>query len=149
MKIDQAKNDSAADDVVVCLVSLKRYERPDAGFEARCVAGIRQRIREREDASAWLRLRLRWAEDPMPLYRLAAAAAVVVILAGAALVLSTAPWHAGSTAASMPEVAEPLRLAVESTTNPVTAISLTNVVPLPGGGVQFGTGGSMPVRYDY
>ncbi len=149
MKIDQPKNDSAADDVAVCLVSLKRYEQPDAGFEARCVAGVRRRIREREEAPAWRRLHLRLADDPMPLYRLAAAVAVVVILAGAALVLSPAPQHAGSTAATMPEAAEPLRLAVESTTNPVTAISLTNVVPFPAGGVQFGTGGSMPVGYDY
>ena len=145
---------------VVQLLRLKRYEQPDAGFDARNAAAIRTRIAALPGRTSWAdRLWNLFGTAPTPAFRYALATVVVLGVSISALtyrqfpgasplaaVTNDAPVLA-QTAVSSPVVAQ-TNEAPELYRKPVFVFEApSNRAPLRG--TQYGPGPTQPVRFNY
>lgn len=142
------------DETVRRLLALKRHEQPDDHFETRLLARVREEIAGTVPGRRWLPgwLADRWT----PSYGYAAAAAAALIL----VAVRWLPPAAGPGAAGAPVIADqppapaapaPALRGPEPARAPVEYVSSVPVAPTnPGtGGIRYGPGPSVPVRYDY
>ncbi len=143
--------------LVAGLVSLKRYETPDPAAETRMSAAIRSAIRKTSSAPWWIRL---FDRSESPAFGLGFAAACLA-LAGLGVVLVMTPANPPSLvekALESPQAVE-AQVAEHSETQatndldpalPVTVMQVaSNTHPVRSGDIQYGTGLTIPVRYDY
>lgn len=151
------------------LLSLKRFEQPDSGFEARNLANTMRRIRnlDSEPAAGWSLWD--WLAMPHPVLRYSAAA-FVAALVGVNVYLAVRSPDQGSTAA--PDQIAPSRPVTAAVEAPVpqmpAAAEFAQATPTQAlapsqdvfaiaasnrenssGGVQYGPGPSTPVNYNY
>ena len=148
-------------DLVVKLLRLKRYEQPAADFDARNHAAIRTRLAALPERRGWAqRLWGLFEQTPAPALRYAT---VVALLALVSIQVFTVDFRSGSlpvatltneTPALVQSVEDPLQVADTNLTpepmvKPVFVFEYPASNRSPRGGMQYGTGSTMPVRYDY
>jgi hypothetical protein len=150
--------DDAASEVTR-LLRLKRYEQPDAGFDARVTAGIRTRIAALPERVSWGQRVWSWFEQtPAPALRYAMVTALVALVGINVLTLSLIPERdAVSRMTNEAPVivqredqptAAPTNEAIETYAKPVFVFEYPASNLTPRGGVQYGTGPTVPVRFD-
>jgi len=144
---------------VVRLMRLKRYEQPDAGFDARNAAAIRTRIAALPERTSWLqRLWGLFEQTPAPALRYAAVTALVALVGVNVLTLSLSP--SGETANLLtneaPVMAQQDQAVMASATNDAIETYAKPVFvfeypasnrALRGGGINYGTGPTVPVSF--
>ena len=140
---------------VVRLVGLKRHEQPDAHFEMRNLAALRDRLAHTQPALGWAeRLRALFEGEAAPAFRYAMAAAVVAMVGVNVMLLQNMPsLNAPSEQVSetTAPAAEPMQLAstngsAEPYSKPVFVFEYpSNRQPYRP--LQYGPG-SVPVRFD-
>ncbi len=148
-------------DRVIRLMRLKRYEQPDAGFEARNLAAIRTRLAALPERRSWAQ---RWwglfEQTPSPALRYALVTVFLALLGVHLLRIDFQPGPeplsggGGGAPAVVRTVTEPLQvaqtnLAPEPHAKPVFVFEYPASNRLPRGGMQYGSGPAVPVRYDY
>ena len=126
---------------LVRLVALKRFEQPDAAFEARSLAAIRIRVQEiNEQPSGWLAQLRAWLEfHPAP------------ALGVAAVVLAFAGWRVTGTLSGGPGGAPSVAAVQPASTGTIyyaTPVMLASSNGGPGR-VQYGPGDTVPVKLQY
>ncbi|HPF99129.1 MAG TPA: hypothetical protein PLE77_03615 [Kiritimatiellia bacterium] len=140
------------------LMSLKRHERPDAGFETRCLGAVRQRIAElnvqndTKPASIWERL----IGAPVSSVRYALATVLVLLIGLQVVSISEFPVVQPSVSAesAQPQPAAADRFAA-ATNLPVTPglhmmpMLVSAPSNLDSGGISYGPGPSTLVNYEY
>ncbi len=139
------------------LVSLKKYELPDAGFESRCAAAIHLQLVEQEqnrpEAAGWLG---RIFGTPLPMFRYAAAAVfglfvLFQVLPMTPLAPLTMEGSDESVAPSL-EMRKPIVVLSATTTDmaaPALAATLPGVSNRGPSRVEYGPGMSVPVSLEY
>lgn len=142
------------DETIRRLMALKRHEQPDAHFETRLLARVRDEIAGTVPGRRWLPGWL--AGRAGPVLRYAAAAAALAILAvrwlgpaagtgpasGPAVADQPAPAAAPALAPFAKPVPPPM-IPVEYASLPLTPTNLG------AGGIQYGPGASVPVKFEY
>lgn len=154
------KNEPESIPEVVRLLRLKRYEQPDADFDARNAAAIRTRLAALPERPGWgQRLWGLFEQTPSPALRYAAVTALVALVGVNVLTLSlTPPREAMSsmtneTPALAQQQAEAPSLAPtndmpETYAKPVFVFEYPAIRSAPQGGTQYGTGPVVPVRFE-
>lgn len=144
---------------VVRLLRLKRYEQPDADFDARNAAAIRTRLAALPERVGWgQRLWGLFEQTPSPALRYAAVTALVALVGVNVLTLSLSPSRDTMSLmtnetpvlaqqAEAPSVA-PTNEMPETYSKPVFVFEYPAVRSAPQGGPQYGTGPAVPVRYE-
>ena len=158
-QVDPAGQD-AQFQTVIQLLHLKRYEQPDADFDARNMAAIRTRIAALPERPSWAqRLWGLFEQTPAPALRYAMVTALVALLGINVLTLSLLPDQAPlatitNDSPAVAQTAEPVQLAqtnqaAEPYAKPVFVFEYPASNRSPRGGVEYGNGPTMPVRFDY
>ena len=138
------------------LMALKRHEKPDAGFETRCLGAIRTRIAELDVAEQlqpvtwWERL----VGSPVSSLRYGLATVLVLLIGLQVVSISEFPVLQPAPQASIEQPAAPARFAAATNLPadaglralPLLVASPSNV---DAGGISYGPGSSMPVNYEY
>lgn len=150
---------AARDAAVRNLLAFKRNETADAHFETRLAARVRGEIDGTLPGRAWIPAALR--EWFTPAVRWSAAAATLVVIGLGFLRPGVVPMPVPGLAVETPEPA-PVSMyadgrapaAVPTPAVPPMLATLTNQGPPmirlnPGGAVEYGTGGTVPVNYQY
>lgn len=151
------QDDSSSE--VVRLLRLKRYEQPDAGFEARNAAAIRTRIAALPEHVSWGQRVWGWFEQtPSPALRYAMVTALVALVGINVLTLSLIPEREAVSLLTneaptlvqrdAPPTVSPTNEAIETYAKPVFVFEYPASNLSPRGGVQYGTGPTTPVRFD-
>ena len=143
------------EDFVQRLLALKRYEQPDAHFETRSLARLRDELRDTAPGASWAaRLWEAFTGSPAPLLRVAAVA-LLAVLAVNLWKLDSAPETAAPMVVDVklaPAPAAPVMLAATNDSSdlcrkPVFVFEYpSNRQPMRA--LQMGPS-SVPVRYDY
>jgi len=148
---------AARDAAVRNLLAFKRNEVPDAHFETRLVACVRGEIEGTVPGRTWLPAAIR--ERFTPALRWSAAAAAMVVVGLSFLRPGVMPIPVPGLAVESP-AAGPVsmyadgRIHTATSAAPPMIAALTNQGPpvfrmTPGMGIEYGTGGTIPVHYQY
>lgn len=139
------------------LLRIKRHETPDPHFETRLVARVRDEIEGTAPSKSWMPAGVR--EWFVPALRWAAATAAVAVVGLHVLrpgvMPQPSPDLAGPSSAPQPvSMYADGRAAAATSAVPPMMAALTNQGPPlfrlnPGSGIEYGTGGTVPVRFDY
>lgn len=151
--------DEAQFKTVVQLLRMKRFEQPDEGFDARNAAAIRSQIAALPERLSWSeRLWSVFERTPAPAFRYAMATVFVMLVGYGALTYTQIPDEAllataTNSAPAIAQVQTPMEVAQtneasELYSKPVFVFEAPSNRPMRGG-AQYGTGPTMPVRFDY
>ena len=143
--------------LLVCkLISLKKYEQPDPGFEARSLDRIRNSIYEIEEKRQhrWSFLSI-FETGPIPALRYALAVAVLALTGLNFVSVQNLPTLPAVVMEEPAPVFE-MSVAAAADTNPAVEIELAPAAPFlfassnrQPGRVQYGPGPSVPVSYGF
>ena len=136
------------------LISLKKYEMPDAGFESRCAAAIHLKLVEQEqgrpESAGWLE---RIFGAPRPAFRYAAAAVFGLFVLFQILPMTPlAPLTLDvpdESAAPPLEMRKPIVVLSASATDMPSSTLASTVSNRGPSRVEYGPGASVPVNFEY